>query len=111
MPTAIRTRQSTCRNSSMEGFVRYREVFRRSARRRRWHVGPAAIAGSAGSATLLPLLRMAPPRPRGGELGAQEEYLRGVIDPEHHHDEGAGGAEGLRHFALAYVEADEELAD
>ena len=46
-----------------------------------------------------------------GELGAEEEDLRRVVDPDEDDDQRAGGAEARGDAALADVQADQELAD
>src|SRR5947207_4592923 len=45
------------------------------------------------------------------ELCAEQEYLRGVIDPYEEHRQRAGGAEAGSDAAFAEIEANEELAD
>ena len=45
-----------------------------------------------------------------GELGAQQEDLGGVVDPQQQHDQGARRAVGRRYVAAADVERDQVLA-
>src|SRR5450631_4891941 len=44
------------------------------------------------------------------ELGAKEEDLGRVVDPDQEHDQGAGGAIGRGDIALADIERDQVLA-
>ena len=45
-----------------------------------------------------------------GELGAQQEDLSGIVDPQQKHDQGAGRAVGGGNIALADIERDQILA-
>ena len=70
----------------------------------------AVVPGCAWG-TSSPLRDPADVRVDPGELGAEQEDLRRVVDPHQQHDQRAGGAVARGDAALADVQADQRLAD